>query len=172
MIKKNRKMTNSYLSFKLDDETFAIHVKNVLNILEVVRITKVPKSPEYMAGVINLRGIVLPVIDTRLKFGMSAIEITPITCVIVLSINIDEEDLKIGVLVDAVQEVLEVEDSRIEEPPSIGAKYKSEFISGMIGVEDNFTMVLNIDKIFTSDEMLILKDNSDEVDENENQILV
>ena len=98
---------NSYLSFKLGDEIFASNVSKVLNILEMMKITKVPKAPTYMKGVINLRGTVLPVVDTRLKFGMLPIELTTNTCILVLDVKVDEESVHIGAIVDSVQEVLE-----------------------------------------------------------------
>jgi purine-binding chemotaxis protein CheW len=122
---------NSYLSFKLGDEEFASHVSKVLNILEMTRITEVPKSPSFMKGVINLRGMVLPVIDTRLKFGMPATEYTDKTCIVVMELDLDNEKVYVGALVDEVVAVLELENKQIEPPPSIGSKYRSVFIYGM-----------------------------------------
>jgi len=148
--------SNSYLTFKLSDEIFAAHVSKVLNILEMVRITKVPKAPDYMIGVINLRGEVLPVIDTRIKFGMPLTEHTVHTCIIVMNIEMDGKTLDIGALVDAVQEVIEVDASEILPPPSIGNKYKSEFITGMISYGEQFMMLLDIDKVLTSDELITI----------------
>ena len=107
---------NSYLSFKLGDELFAVNVGKVLNILEMTRITKVPNSPEYMKGVINLRGSVLPVIDMRVKFGLELTEETVNTCILVLDIEIDNESVKVGALVDAVSEVLEIEEEEKAVP--------------------------------------------------------
>ena len=149
-------MSDSYLSFKLDGEVFAAHVSKVLNILEMQRITKVPRSPGYMLGVINLRGSVLPVVDTRAKFGMGAVEYTKNTCIIVLEIEMDGKDIFAGAVVDSVQEVLDMTEDQIAPPPSIGNKYRSEFIKGMGQVDEEFIMVLDIDKIFTSDELSIL----------------
>jgi purine-binding chemotaxis protein CheW len=111
MDKENLLKTNSFLSFKLGDEEFAAHVGKVLNILEMTRITEVPKAPEYMKGVINLRGTVLPVIDTRIKFGMSPTVYTTNTCIIVLDIEMDGESIHVGALVDSVQAVLEFDNS-------------------------------------------------------------
>lgn len=93
---------NSYLSFKLGHEEFALHVDKVLNILEMTRITKVPKAPDYMKGVINLRGTVLPVIDTRLKFGMTETIYTDKTCIIVLELMLNDQRVLLGTLVDEV----------------------------------------------------------------------
>ncbi len=144
----------TYLSFRLDKEDFAINVSKVLNILEMSPITRIPKSPEYMKGVINLRGNVLPVVDLRLKFGLGENEITVDTGIIVLSININNEEIMMGILVDAVKEVLEFKDEDIVESPSIGTKYNSGFIKGMRRRDDHFIMILDIDKVFSVDEIV------------------
>lgn len=150
---------NSYLSFKLGDEVFAANVSKVLNILEMTKITKVPKAPDYMKGVINLRGTVLPVIDTRVKFGLTPTEFTTNTCILVLDIDIENDSLHVGALVDAVQEVLEIEPHQILPPPNIGSKYRSEFINGMFKLnEEQFIMLLDMDKVFSVDELMDLKD--------------
>jgi purine-binding chemotaxis protein CheW len=144
----------SYLSFKLADETYAANVNKVLNILEMTKITKVPKAPEYMIGVINLRGTVLPLVDTRIQFGLTPTEFTVNTCILVLDIQIGNDSLQVGALVDGVQEVLEIEAHQILPSPNIGNKYHSQFISGMYKVdEDRFIMILDMDKIFSSDEL-------------------
>lgn len=153
--------TSSYLSFKLDEESFALHVSKVLEILEVTQITKVPQSPDYMRGVVNLRGNVLPVIDTRAKFGLSPTEFTIDTCIVVLNIVSEGETLTLGALVDTVQEVAEIQENEIQAPPKIGSKYKSEFINGMVKADDGFTMLLDIDKVFSADELILLKENSE-----------
>lgn len=153
---------NSFLSFKLGEEVFATHVNKVLNILEMVRITKVPKSPEFMKGVINLRGEVLPVIDTRIKFGMTPIETTKNTCIIVLEVLVDDDPLRVGAMVDSVLEVMEIKDNEIKVPPSIGKKGRSAFIQGMTKNKDRFIMVLDMDKIFSTEEIVDLKDMSKE----------
>jgi purine-binding chemotaxis protein CheW len=158
---------NSYLTFKLGDEVFAANVAKVLNILEMTKITKVPRAPEYMKGVINLRGSVLPLIDTRIKFDMGETVYTPNTCILVLDINLDGESIHVGSLVDSVQEVLEVDEAHIQPPPSIGSKYKSEFIEGMAKVDDEFVMILNMDLIFSSDELAVLKDSADVMEAKE-----
>ena len=151
----------SYLSFKLGDETFAANVSKVLNILEMTKITKVPKAPEYMKGVINLRGTVLPLVDTRIKFGLTATEFTANTCILVLDITIGDDSLQVGGLVDAVQEVLEIEPHQILSPPNIGSKYHSEFISGMYKVnEEQFIMILDMDKVFSTEELLDVHDST------------
>lgn len=152
----------SYLTFRLGDEIFAAPVTQVSEILELSKITKVPRAPYYMRGVINLRGTVLPVIDSRIKFGLDRIDDSIHTCIMVLNIAIENQHVTLGALVDAVQEVLEIEPTRIQPAPSIGSKYKSEFIDGMIKFNDEFIMLLNLNKVFSSNEMSILQEASQE----------
>lgn len=154
-------VNQSYLTFRLDDELFATSVENVLEILELSKITKVPRSPRFMRGVINLRGNVLPVIDARLKFGLPRAEDTVNTCILVLNIHVEGENLRLGALVDAVQEVIEIDSSNIQPAPSIGSKYRSEFIEGMVKLNEQFIMLLNLDKVFNSDDITILQETTE-----------
>jgi purine-binding chemotaxis protein CheW len=142
----------TYLSFQLNTEVFAINVLSVINILEISRITRIPKAPVYMKGVINLRGTVLPVMDLRIRFGLPEKTETVDTSIIVLSIDLNGEQLRIGIMVDAVKEVLELKSAEITPPPAIGSKYDSEFIEGMWRTDDTFLMILDIIKVFSSDE--------------------
>jgi purine-binding chemotaxis protein CheW len=153
---------NSYLSFNLGEEQFAANVGKVLNILEMTKITEVPKAPDYMKGVINLRGTVLPVVDTRIKFGMTATEYTTNTCIIVMEVQMEGEQVQVGALVDSVQAVLEIDTDDIQPPPSIGSKFKSEFIEGMAKIDDKFIMILNMEKVFSSEDIVTIKEKTDE----------
>lgn len=162
---ENKNQIKSYLTFKLGNEEFAAHVSKVLNILEMTPITKVPKAPDYMKGVINLRGAVLPVIDTRIKFGMPETEYTNNTCIIVLDIDVDGESVHIGAIVDSVQAVLEIDNSQIMPLPTLGSRYKSEFIIGMAKVEERFIIILNMDAIFSVDEITSIVDSNQSVAE-------
>jgi len=166
MNQDNLSMINSYLSFKLGEEEFAAHVGKVLNILEMTKITEVPKAPIYMKGVINLRGTVLPVIDTRIKFGMTATKYTTNTCIIVLDIQVDGEQIQIGALVDAVQAVLEIEKGQILPPPSIGSKYRSEFIEGVANIDEKFIMILDMDAVFSTEDVTDLLSKTEETEKN------
>lgn len=166
-MKEGATKINSYLTFKLGDEIFGANVAKVLNILEMTKITKVPKAPAYMKGVINLRGSVLPLIDTRIKFDLGETEYTPNTCILVLDIDLNGEPVHVGALVDSVQEVLEIDDSQIQPPPSIGSKYRSEFIEGMAKINDDFIMLLNMDLIFSTSELSLLRDSSGEMEVSE-----
>jgi purine-binding chemotaxis protein CheW len=142
-----------YLTFKLEGEVFALDVGKVREILDYTNITKVPQTPEFMKGVINLRGSVVPVVDMRLKFGVASQEKTVDTCIIVLEINIDNEATVLGALVDSVQEVFELEPSQIEPAPRIGTKLRTEFILGMGKRNDHFVIILDIDKVFSIEEL-------------------
>ncbi len=162
MKEENNIKINSYLSFKLGEEEFAAHASKVLNILEMTSITAVPRSPEYMKGVINLRGTVLPVIDTRIKFGMDPTVYTSNTCIIVLDILIDGETIHVGAIVDGVQAVLEIEKENIMPAPSIGSKFKSEFIIGVANINEHFIMILDMDAIFSADDLAKMIDKTNE----------
>jgi len=151
---------NSYLSFKLGDELFAVHVSKVLNILEMVPITRVPKSHDSIVGVINLRGSVLAVVDIRMKFDFAQSEYTKDTCILVLQVIIDEEVVDVGAIVDSVHSVLEVDENQILPPPTVGVKYKSEFVTGMVKEGEKFVMVLDIDKIFALENYLTIVEES------------
>lgn len=148
----------SYLSFQLGEEMFAADVSKVLEILELRPITKVPRCPEYMRGVINLRGNVLPVLDTRIKFGLPPTLDTVDTCIIVLNVLMEGEMITLGALVDSVEEVLELGSNEIEPPPTIGSKFNPEYLHGMVKNDERFIMVLNIDKVFSTDEIVVAQD--------------
>ena len=149
--------TASYLTFKLDNELFAINVSKVLEILEVKPITKVPKSPAFMKGVINLRGNILPVIDTRNKFCMPPEDFTIDTCIIVLNINTGSESLLVGAIVDSVQKVIDIPEASIQPSVSMGAVYREDFVSGIGKVDDDFIMILDIDKVFSPEEVSLME---------------
>jgi len=140
--------TTQYLTFKLDEEVFAVDVAKVREILDFTTITKVPQTPDFMRGVINLRGSVVPVVDMRLKFGMSQTGKTVNTCVIVMEIALGGETTIVGSLADSVQEVLELEPEQIEPAPRIGTKLRTEFIKGMGKHNEQFIIILDIDKVF------------------------
>jgi len=149
---------NSYLTFKLAEEHFAINVLNVMHILEMMKITKVPQCPEYMMGVINLRGAVVPVIDTKKKFGQGEAVITSNTCILVLNLELEGQPLTIGALVDSVHEVEEIDDSQIKPAPSVGTRYKSDFIEGLHAMDEKFVMIVNMNKVLSMDELLVVQE--------------
>ena len=145
--------TRQYLTFQLDEEIFAIDVVNVREILEFNTVTKVPQTPEYMRGVINLRGSVVPVLDMRLKFGMSVTEKTINTCIVVVEVAMEDENVIIGALVDSVQEVFELDPESIEPAPRIGIQLRNGFIKGMGKKDDRFVIILDIERVFSYEEL-------------------
>lgn len=150
----------SYLSFEIGDELFAVHVNHVQSIMEMTEITKIPDAPEYMLGVINLRGEVVPVIDSRIKLRMKAREADKNTSILVLEVKLNEIEMRIGALVDSVQEVFEIEDKNIKNPPQLGNYYRSQFIYGMVEKNNKFVMLLDVDKIFSTKDLIELQEMS------------
>lgn len=145
--------TSQYLTFSLGEEVFAVDVLKAREVLDYTTVTRVPQTPRFMLGVINLRSSVVPVIDLRLKFGLPAAERTVNSCIIVMEIVVDGEVITVGGLVDAVREVLEIGVERVEPPPRIGTRLKTEFLKGMAGQEDHFVMLLDIDRVFNAEEL-------------------
>ena len=158
MTDKNTMSSRQYVTFNLGDELFAFEVTTTREILSLAAITKVPQTPEYVLGVINLRGQVVPVVDMRLKLGLPAGDVTDETCIIVVEVHIDGEVIVVGALVDAVREVQDIRGDQIEPPPRLGASLNSEFITGMGKVEEKFLILLNIDRIFNSEELALVKE--------------
>ena len=157
---------NQYLTFQLGDEIYAIDVSKVREILDLPQITKVPRTPEYMLGVINLRGSVVPVVNLSRKFEIACKEQTRDTCIIVIEVNVSGEQIVIGTQADSVQEVVDLSDDQIEPPPSIGTSLDVEFIQGMGKYNDQFLIILDIDKIFSDVELNLLsqQDGSSDID--------
>lgn len=149
--------TTQYLTFKLEDEVYATDIAQVREVLEYSRVTKVPRTPDYMRGVINLRGRVVPVLDLKLRFGMRRTEQTVNTCVIIVEVKMEGETMVIGALADSVQEVIEMDASIIEPAPRIGTKVNTDFIRGMGKRDEGFVIVLDIDKVFSGDNLGAVK---------------
>jgi purine-binding chemotaxis protein CheW len=147
--------SNQYLTFKLGEEIFALDIRKVREVLEYTTVTKVPRTPPFMRGVINLRGGVVPVVDMRLKFAMEATEKTVNTCIIIAEILIDDETTVLGMLADSVQEVIELEPSQVEPPPRMGTRLRTEFIRGMGKRDGNFLILLDVDKVFSAEEIAV-----------------
>lgn len=145
--------TSQYLTFMLDDEIYAIDIQQVREVLDFTEITRVPRMPDYMRGVINLRGGVVPVVDLRLKFEMTATEKTVDTCIIIMEITIDGETNLLGALADSVSEVLVLEPEQVEPAPKLGMRLRTEFIKGMGKKKEDFIIILDIDKVFSADEL-------------------
>ena len=163
-------MSSSYLTFEISGELFAVNVDKVLEILEMPEIISVPRAPKYMRGVANLRGHVVPIIDTPIKFGMKDTEDTIHTGIIVMDIEINDDSIFLGVKVDRVKEVIELNEDDLENGPNIGMKYKSEFIANVGKHNDGFVMILDIDKIFENDELFFEESNEEGVINLENKL--
>jgi purine-binding chemotaxis protein CheW len=145
--------TSQYLAFKLDQELFAVDIDKVREVLEFTSVTKVPRTPEFMRGVINLRGIVVPVVDMRLKLGLPMTEKTVNTCVVISEVAIDGERTVLGALVDSVQEVIELDASNIAPPPRMGNRVDTAVIRGMGKRNEQFIMILDLDRVFTAEDL-------------------
>ena len=159
-----KEKTTTYLTFVLGTESFAVDVRNVREVLDFTSVTRVPRMPEFMRGVINLRGSVVPVIDMRLKFGMEQATDTVDTCVIVTEISLDGETTVVGALADAVKEVFDLEAGQIEPPPRIGTSLNTEFIRGMGKHDDEFIIILDIDRVFSAEELALVTEERPEGD--------
>ncbi len=150
-----------FLTFKLRDEVFAFDISKVREVLDFATMAKVPRTPEFMRGVINLRGSVVPVVDLRLKFGMSKTEKTVNTCIIITEVTLDGETVVLGALADSVQEVMDLSSDDIEPAPRIGTKLKTEFIKGMGKRNDGLVIILDVDKIFSTEELAEVQSSGD-----------
>lgn len=151
---------NSYLIFKIGGEEYAASAGKVQRILELQPITTIPKAQIYMKGVINLMGKVLPVIDARLKMGLEEKEPDNNTCIIVLEVQKANKIVETGIIVDSVQSVVEIQKEEIKDPPSLGVEVNSEFIHGMVEQENKFIMLLDVDNVFSADEVISLSEAS------------
>ncbi len=147
-----------YLTFRLGEEIFGLDVGKVREILDMTTITKIPRTPEFLRGVINLRGNVVPVVDMRLKFGLPTVEQTVDTCIVVTEVTLENETTVLGALVDSVQEVFELEPGQIEPAPRIGTRLRTEFIMGMGKRDGKFIMLLDVDKVFSCDELSLVQE--------------
>jgi len=154
--------TTQYLTFKLAGEVFALDISKVREVMDFTKVTKVPQTPDFMLGVINLRGSVVPVVDMRLKFGMTMTEKSVNTCIIIVEIELDGETTVLGALADSVQEVMDLDPDQIEPAPRIGTRLNTKFIKGMGKRDKQFIIILDIDKVFSVDELAAVRDVSEE----------
>ncbi|MGA7802580.1 MAG: chemotaxis protein CheW [Gammaproteobacteria bacterium] len=153
--------TRQYLTFLVHEEMFAIGIQRVREIIEYEKVTTVPMMPDFVKGVINLRGSVVPVIDLSARFGREISEIHRRTCVVIIEVENDGIDHVLGVVVDAVSEVLEIGPEDIEPAPAFGAKIRTDFIGGMGKVNGRFVILLNVGKVLAVEEMAMLAQLAD-----------
>ena len=150
--------TTQYLTFTLDEEVFALEIGKVREVLDFTTITKVPRTPDFMRGVINLRGNVVPVVDMKLKFGMGRTEKAASTCIIIVEVRLGEEEIILGALADSVQEVFDLNPEQIEPAPKIGTQLRTDFIRGMGKRDERFIIILDIDRIFSAEELSVVRE--------------
>ena len=150
--------THQYMTFKLGDELFAIDVAQVREVLEVPRITKVPAAPEYMRGVVNVRGKAIPVVDLRSRFGLPKADDMVNTRIIVMELDLDGESTVLGGIADSVHEVIELEPGNIDPPPRIAMRWRTDFIQGMGKRGDDFIILLDINAVFSSEDLAAVGD--------------
>ena len=152
--------TGKYLTFTLADETYGIGILKVKEIIGMMSITSVPQTPDFVKGVINLRGKVIPVIDLRLKFAMAAIAYSERTCIIVVEIDGKSGTILIGIVVDSVSEVVNITPEEIEDTPAFGSELDTDYILGMAKIEGGVKILLNIDQVLSSIEISALEKTS------------
>ncbi len=146
-----------YLTFSLADEEYGIGILKIKEIIGMMQVTPVPQTPEFVKGVINLRGKVIPVVDLRLRFGMEAIDYTERTCIIVVEMTGQAGTVQIGIVVDSVSEVLNIKGEEIEDTPTFGTKLNTDYILGMAKMEGGVKILLDIDQVLSSEDIGLLE---------------
>lgn len=159
-VKATTMITGKYLTFSLEKEEYGIGILKVKEIIGMMPITSVPQTPDFVKGVVNLRGKVIPVIDLRSKFDMASIPYNERTCIIVVEIDATQATVLIGIVVDTVSEVLNIKEEEIEETPAFGTKLDTRYILGMAKVEGGVKILLHIDKVLSSDEIFAIESAS------------
>jgi len=147
---------DSYFTFRIGNELFAVNIGHVAKILEMTDITNVPNSPRYFKGIINLFGDVLPVFDGRLKFGFPEAKNTRNTCILIFVFELDGQLVRSGIVVDSVEKVVIFEPEQIKSAPQIGKGFNAEFIHGIATFNDEFVIILNLEKIFSEEEISLI----------------
>ena len=156
-----------YLTFKLADEQYGLEILKVQEIIGMMKVTSVPRTPEFVRGVINLRGKVIPVIDLRLKFSMPNIEDTERTCIIVVQISREISTMMtMGIIVDEVSEVIDISADQIDNPPEFGMTVHTDFILGMGKIGQNVLIMLDVDKVLSGKEIDLMRSLPDESDKD------
>jgi purine-binding chemotaxis protein CheW len=151
---KEEVIQQQYLTFFLADEEYAINIQRVKEIIEYTTVTKVPKVPEWIRGVINLRGSVVPVVDLAVRFGLEERPVGKTTCIVIVEVEQDTERTVMGVIADAVNQVIDLGPKDIEEPPAFGTRVRLEYLFGMGKLGKKFALILNIDSVLSTAELL------------------
>jgi len=158
MAEKSAIETSQHLTFTLGKEVFALDIASVREVLELTSITKIPRTPDFMRGVINLRGHAVPVMDLRLKFGMPKAAATVDTCIIIVEVDFEGDRIIMGGMVDSVREVFEIASDRIEAAPRMGTSISTDYIKGIGKQDDVFIIILDIARIFSAAELALARE--------------
>ena len=161
-------LKGKYLTFKLADEFYGIHVSSILQIIAIPEVTIIQNTPDFVKGIINLRGRIIPLIDLRLKFGMEEKNYTERTSIVIIKFMLNDKMVFIGTIVDTVAEVIDIKDEQIEEKPEFGFSTNTQFILGIAKMTDRVITLLNIEDILTKDELNKLQPNQNKEKETEN----
>lgn len=153
LIEAQQAEQQQFLTFRLGAERFAISIQAIREIIEFPGLTAIPLTPPFLAGVINLRGAVVPVIDLSVRFGRAKTEVGRRTCIVIAEVAVDSELQPLGVIVDAVDEVVDVDAAQIEMRPNFGAGIRADFVSGMLRQANSFVVALNLDKVLSAEEL-------------------
>ena len=157
---KEEVVQQQYLTFFLSGEEYAINIQRVKEIIEYTTVTKVPKVPEWIRGVINLRGSVVPVVDLTIRFGLAERAVSKTTCIVVVEVEQESERTVMGLIVDAVNQVIDLTPEDIEEPPAFGTQVRLDYLFGMGKLGKKFALILNIDRVLNNSELLTVFDSS------------
>lgn len=162
MNSKETDKTNQYLTFTMSEENYAIPVTHIREVLLVPKLTRIPRMPDFMRGVVNLRGSVVPILDLKLKFGMGKTEVSAETAIVVVEIPFGDSDgttnlLHLGIFTDSVKKVITIQKEEIEPPPKIGTRISNSFIMGMGHVDDDFIVILDIREILTDEDLELVE---------------
>jgi len=150
-----------FLTFLVANEKYGLEILKVREIIEMMDVTSVPTTPAFVRGVINLRGKVIPVVDLRLKFGMEAKENTQRTCIIVVNLARTAQEMTMGIIVDEVSDVLDIDQDQIEPPPFFGVNIRTDFILGMGKVDQKVVMMLDIDRVLSEQEIALVESSAE-----------
>ncbi|MBL4826973.1 MAG: chemotaxis protein CheW [Spongiibacteraceae bacterium] len=154
--------SNQYLTFKLSGETYGMNILDIKEIIEYGNLTPVPMMPKFIAGVINLRGSVVPVVNLNIRFGGDASEIGKRTSIVIIEVDNNDRKTEIGIIVDIVNEVIELTESDIEPPPSFGARIRADFIKGMGKIDEQFLILLDVEHVLSIEELSIIEQTREE----------
>lgn len=168
LVEKNKEVATAqqdlvmkYLTFLLGEKSYAISILKIKEILEYGSVTPIPKMPDFICGAINLRGKLVPVIDLLERLGNGKSEIEKRSCIVIVEMKFSSEILSIGVIVDAVSKVMDFKNSDIEPAPSFGGSVETDFIEGMGKVDEDFVIILNIDRVLSLDDLALLANSKD-----------